>query len=202
MSGINVPYVSAEEIQNQVEKFRQLYLGKDHPIPVNVELLAEDIGLEIWPVDRLIELANIDALVAHKLKVIMVDKDEYDDPIRWGRLRFTIAHEIGHFVLHSHLFDTVSFKSIPEWADFVRSIENYDRIEIQAHEFGGRLIVPRDRLIAAIEKEKPHLSALPKEELKQRLAVRLSRVFHVSPDLISARFTYEQLNSLIESSSK
>jgi Zn-dependent peptidase ImmA (M78 family) len=174
-----------------------MYLGSDYRLPVDVELLAELIGLEIWPVEQMLQRADIDALVIYKLKVIIVDEDEFSDSVRWGRLRFTLAHEIGHYVLHSQLFEGISFSSITQWIDFIRSIENYDRIEIQAHEFAGSLIVPRDRLVLSIQDEKGKLTDLEGEELEQRLAVRLSRVFHVSPDVISVRFDRENLKELI-----
>jgi len=90
-------------------------------LPINVELLAEDMGLEIWTVEKLIELAAIEALVIHKLNVVMVDENEFADSARWGRLRFTLAHEIGHYVLHSKVFESAEFKSVQEWIAFSRS---------------------------------------------------------------------------------
>jgi len=195
----DVPYLSAEVIRTKAAQLRRLYLGDDYQLPINVELLAEDMGLEIWPVEKLIELADIDALVIHRLNVVMVDENEFADSARWGRLRFTLAHEIGHYVLHSKVFESAEFKSVQEWIAFIRSLENYDRIEIQAHEFAGSLVVPSDHLKLCIQQEKSKLSDLHGDELEERLAVRLSRVFHVSPDLIQLRFDKERLKSFIHS---
>jgi Zn-dependent peptidase ImmA (M78 family) len=195
----DIPYLSTEVIQKKAEQLRAMYLGDDFQLPIDVELLAEDMGLEIWPVENLTHQASIDAIMIHSLRVIMVDEDEFTDPARWGRLRFTLAHEIGHFVLHSQIFENISFKSIDEWVSFLRGLENYDRLEIQAHEFGGALVVPRSRLVLCIQQEKAKLLNLEGAELEQRLAVRLSRSFSVSPELINVRFDREGLKQIIHS---
>ncbi|HEY9791707.1 MAG TPA: ImmA/IrrE family metallo-endopeptidase [Candidatus Obscuribacterales bacterium] len=197
MSKINIPYLSRKAIQKKADDLRRAYLSDDYTLPVDVEQVAEDMGLDIWPFEGLMTKTNIDAVVAHALRAIIVDAAEYNDEARWGRLRFTIAHEIGHFVLHSHLFEKLKFNSVEEWIAFLQQLENYDRVEIQAHEFGGRLIVPVERLRLSIQQHKAKLTDLKGDELEQRLAVRVSRDFRVSSDLILVRFNMEELKSLI-----
>ncbi len=36
-----------------------------------------------------------------------------------NRLRFTIAHEIGHFILHEKVHEGVQFSTVEEWAEFM-----------------------------------------------------------------------------------
>ena len=49
---------------------------------------------------------------------------------------------------------------------------SYDRMEIQAKEFAGRLVVPLDPLINAIKEHKPRALeyAIEQEDLKERLS--------------------------------
>lgn len=74
---------------------------------------------------------------------IAIDKSLVDDP----RFPFTCAHEIGHWVLHRHLFEIdpnqlllfdVSGPSI-----VCRDGHKKDRIELQANKFAASLLMPR-----------------------------------------------------------
>lgn len=53
-----------------------------------------------------------------------------------GRHRFTLCHELGHYILHGA--DRVSFPRLD------RSIQPYEDTEWQANTFAGELLVPED----------------------------------------------------------
>ena len=114
-------------------------------------------------------------------------------------MRFSIAHELGHFYLHKDILNTVSFDSEDEWVKFVSELNNSDRLEIQANEFAGRLVVPRERLVELIKQERIKATefAVNAGELESVLAMMLSRKFNTSQEVITIRFQRENLLQLI-----
>jgi len=71
-----------------------------------VLILAEiDLKLDITPFDGLFEKYDVDAAVTQDLSGIYVDREAYvllEKGTIWQqyRLRFSVAHELGHYVLH------------------------------------------------------------------------------------------------------
>ena len=67
---------------------------------------------------------------------------EYNSP-RW---RFTLAHEIGHFILHRYLFEQHNFTMASDdeynFTVFELSDNLSKRIEIQANMFASKLLIP------------------------------------------------------------
>ena len=63
------------------------------------------------------------------------------------RQRFTMAHELGHYILHKgkniEFVDTTFFRS-----------EEMDSIEYNANEFASRLLMPEDKLRKLIDEDK------------------------------------------------
>lgn len=57
-----------------------------------------------------------------------------------GRIRFTQAHELGHYILHRHLKDSFECTS----SDMLDSPENMKTIESQADSFASYLLMPLD----------------------------------------------------------
>ncbi|MBA4026884.1 MAG: hypothetical protein C0473_01445 [Cyanobacteria bacterium DS3.002] len=83
-----------------------------------------------------------DALLLSDRKTIVVDLYEFEHNDLRDRLRFSIAHEIGHFILHADVYRGVSFSSVDQWIDFMEGIseDTYEWLEWQANEFAGRLL--------------------------------------------------------------
>lgn len=196
---LSVPFLSYAELQKRTEAFRTKFIGNDN-IPVDIELIVEKkVGLVIVPTAGLIKDSGLDALYFHTLDEIWVDNDEFYDEQSWNRLRFSLAHELGHYWLHKQLLSNQNFNSIDDWKKEIQNMASYDRMEIQAKEFAGRLVVPLDRLIGAIKEHRPRALeyAIEREDLKERLSERISRLFRVSPEVIETRFDRENLNFLI-----
>lgn len=61
-----------------------------------------------------------------------------------NRYRFSLAHEIGHMILHKDLYDHYKFNSIGEWIKVINEIPQdlKERAEFQAKEFAGLVLVP------------------------------------------------------------
>jgi Zn-dependent peptidase ImmA (M78 family) len=61
------------------------------------------------------EAGDVDALLLGDLKTIAVDQNYFLNERAQNRLRFSVAHEIGHLILHSDIFSKIQYSSIAEW---------------------------------------------------------------------------------------
>ncbi|MBI2464653.1 ImmA/IrrE family metallo-endopeptidase [Candidatus Shapirobacteria bacterium] len=81
------------------------------------------------------------------------------------RTRFTIAHEIGHLVLHSGLFSEISkISTDKEYIDFQNhiSIDDHRKLEIQANFFAEEVLFPKDVFRETVEKVIGELGGIDK----------------------------------------
>jgi len=139
--------LSYEDLRRRADAF----LAEHHPslsIPVPIEEIVEfQLGMDIIPVPGLHQAFEIDGFTTSDLGEISVDQYVYES--RPGRYRFTLAHEVGHVLLHRHIYEARSFTSIGEWKEFVDSISetDYGWLEYQAYAFGGLVLVQSGPLI-------------------------------------------------------
>jgi Zn-dependent peptidase ImmA (M78 family) len=149
-----VPFRRDDEILAAVEKFRCRDDIRPYAnVPVDVFSIAE-IALCLDPLlaSSLYEKFMVDAAISFDLSGIYIDKQAYEDfenGDRWEekRLRFSIAHEIGHCVLHRKEILAGSFESIRDFRKWAGRREDCTSAEYQAYEFAGRLLVPRNTLL-------------------------------------------------------
>ena len=98
------PFIPRERIWQETEKLRAAHpAGRKVPVPV-LELAEFDLGLELIPAEGLREELEIDALLMGDLKSILVDRRAFMNPRIEYRLRFSVAHEIGHLILHQDIY--------------------------------------------------------------------------------------------------
>lgn len=97
------------------------------------------------------------------------------------RRRFTIAHEIGHLVLHTDERFHVD-ESFPIGLRDKRSSLGTDKREIEANQFAAELLMPRDFLVKDIK-------ALPDNIDVEHAVELLARKYKVSPQAMSLRLT-------------
>jgi hypothetical protein len=94
------PFIDRPQIWREADAFRDRYWPSEK-IPVDVLAIVEfELGLEIRPVSRMREEEDIDALLLGNWRTLMVDLRHYMDDRYLNRLRFSVAHELGHYVLH------------------------------------------------------------------------------------------------------
>jgi len=202
MSDFKAPYLPNAQVWQRVEEFRSEHEYAQN-IPVDILDLAElDLGLELIPYSGLkSELGDIEAILTVDMKSIYVDKLIFEDPRYLNRLRFSVAHELGHYDLHRDIYAEQKFTSVDEWKEWISSIpeDQYSWIESQAYEYAGRLLVQRDRLISELDECKNKVEG--KLDLKNPdmqdpfidYACRpISKVFGVSADVIRRRINREK----------
>jgi Zn-dependent peptidase ImmA (M78 family) len=116
------PFIAAPNIWRKADDFRnQVWPTKKIPIDV-LSVVEFELGLEIRPISRLKEDNDIDALLLGDWQTIVVDQNQYMDDRYTNRLRYSIAHEVGHYVLHKEVFSRIPHGSLEEWIAFMRDM--------------------------------------------------------------------------------
>ena len=113
------------------------------PVPVEKIAKSRNIAVRFSPLDQ--ELSGM-ALIKDGVAVIGVNALHHPN-----RQRFTIAHELGHHIMHRELIDgTVHIdKGFALWRDNVAA-QGTDLVEMQANAFASELLMPK-QFISQIE---------------------------------------------------
>lgn len=115
-SDIQIPYLKDEEIRRRADELRKKFWGER--IPVDVELIAErNLNLLMIPIPDLRYQAHTEAYLSGDLKEIVYDPATPD-----VRIRFSVAHEIGHLVLHRDIIKKLRAGSYEEWKQMQTSL--------------------------------------------------------------------------------
>ena len=156
MSDISVPYLKYSEVRDFADKF----LARYHPsldLPIPIEQIVEfQMDIDIFPMHGLAtdfdgDSLEVEGYTSLHRKTITVDNWIYLN--RPYRYRFTLAHEVGHYFMHTAVYESEPFKNIDEWKDFIRNFpqSEYDKFEWQAYAFAGLILVPGAPLEKVIE---------------------------------------------------
>lgn len=141
---VQIPFMGKNEIASRVEEL--LSECWDGFFPVDVEKLCDRLGIAILPVTKLADSFRIDAFISADFKTIYVDADKYR--YESYRYRFSVAHELGHYILHKEYFSS-RVGSFEEWQEL--SDDKLSRVaEFQANYFAGCLLAPEDELLRAL----------------------------------------------------
>jgi Zn-dependent peptidase ImmA (M78 family) len=196
--------LTQEKIREAAEEYRKEHIF-DNSLPVDLEHVIEaTMGISIIPIESLQKACDMEGFISKDFKTIYVDKDLYTDDRYYKRVRFTIAHEIGHLVLHRSSIDGLKFKTETEWISFRIGIndETLGWFESQASEFAGRLLVPIDQLIESFLETrnvvlKKHSSwnaaKINDDELFSIIAPMICNKFDVSAEVIERRIRKENI---------
>lgn len=143
---MEIPFLKENIIMGRAESFLERY----HPslkIPIPIELIVErDLGIQIIPIRGLSRGFHIDAFITSDFTEIHVDEGQMMDNEQ--RYRFTLAHEIGHMILHREAYRTLAITNLASWKNVQATLEKQivSRLEIQAHVFASFLLMPEAAL--------------------------------------------------------
>lgn len=205
---INPERLSADKIRGAAEDFRKGHIFNDS-VPVDIERVIEStMGIIIVPMESLQRDCDMEGYISKDFRTIYVDEGLYMDDRYYKRVRFTIAHEIGHLILHRSNIDMVRFDSESDWKQFRMGLQDEPLgwFETQASEFAGRLLVPIDHLVVAFKEArndiyKKHTGwrahKIEDEELFSLVAPMISPKFGVSAEVIERRLRKENIMSVI-----
>src|SRR5688572_12853758 len=136
------------------------------------------------------------------LRSILVDHHAFMSPRLEYRLRFSVAHEIGHLILHRDMYARLQHTTAKEWFDCISAIPEveYGWVEWQAYEFAGRLLVPPDPLREAFDAAIKSAQAAgyadwlaADEAALDYIATRIAPKFGVSAEVMAKRLRVEKL---------
>lgn len=136
--------------------------------PIDVYEIAKNEGLEIEIKDFGDKFNNISGYIKPETRTIFVNSRDPEN-----RRKFTIAHELGHWILHRD-----KLESEPEKYAILYRIPlgrtQDDPVEQEANCFAANLLVPEEMLVARRD-----------EKTEEELATE----FHVSRDVIGYRIS-------------
>jgi Zn-dependent peptidase ImmA (M78 family) len=203
-SDISAPILSYDDISKRAEDLLREY-KRNKILPVDIEAIAEfNLGLNIFPFPNLQQTFDIEGFISGDLNVIYVDEFIYYQ--RPARYRFTLAHEIGHYVFHSDLIASFHPQSVADWSKFVLGIdeETYGWLEWQAYSFAAAVLVPRVSLKQNFRKElkllQPKIDFIRSKGLSvessqdyivNAIATKLIGIYDVSADVLNKRISKE-----------
>ena len=195
----HVPHKSNSEIEAYAETILAEHQPEDG-IPVQVEEIIEfGFGMEIRPIRALNSRFGFEGALSHDLQTIFVDEEFMQ---RYpNRYRFTLAHELGHRVIHGEFIRSLVFTDKEAWKSSVMGIDptTYGIVERQAYIFAGYLLVPSPSLRLSC-REASELAWTHGIELGEMgetamsyVAGRLAKQYRVSTAVIERRLRAENL---------
>ena len=187
---IEIPILTPRQIEAAALKC----LAETHPdgtIPVPIEEIV-DVGYRI----DLVPTANLEAnfltvaFITHDLTEIRVDDFVYrKQPYR---LRFSLAHELGHLILHRSVYKQLNFTTPDGWKMAMDALgqSSYQRLESQADRFAGVLLIPPNHLRNQFSRITTALSQAGKvfkyltDDAQNYAVMGLAKTFNVSTGAI------------------
>ncbi|MCX7013101.1 MAG: ImmA/IrrE family metallo-endopeptidase [Candidatus Sumerlaeota bacterium] len=191
-------------IRAKADQFRLDYWRLDK-IPVDIDLAIERYGLDIAPLPGLRALCAQEACVSMDCSTIWVDYTPANNLAQDFRLRFSLAHELGHLLLHREILEWIpqsGVQSVLEWAKRIREVSAdlySSRLEKDADEFAGRLLVPRNDLERETRKvldatpNQQYLRSFRADPVREHLARKIHRAFQVNVPVIETRLRIEEV---------
>jgi Zn-dependent peptidase ImmA (M78 family) len=186
--------LSYDQLRERATAFLEEF-HEERTLPVPIEEIVEfDFGIEVIPIDGILEELEVDAFLTSDLHIIYVD--EFVMKHRHRRLRFSLAHELAHHELHGPLYEETTISSVQDWCLVQEAIseEDYAWFEYQANSLAGLILVPRRELESQFTKavaraRKVGLSdeTIDSEAGRTYIANALAREFDVSTQVIEKR---------------
>lgn len=197
---MDVPYFTYDYLKDQAAAVlsRSKYATR---FPVAIELIVEqDFKMDVVPIRGLQGSFNIDAFISSDMSTISVDEFVLEN--RLNRYRFSLAHELGHRVLHSEILQSMDFDSVADWKSQITQFPEraYGFLEYQANTFANCLLVPSKKLDEQFDKAIHRIKSAGlsptkfPDECLDAIATELGKQFEVSREVILNRLTNKHEN--------
>ena len=139
-----IPFISDDEIEKKIVSVFHFKNREDFTYCITTEELVNTIEQQ-YNVKFTFEQNLYDELGYCNFKdnsIAISSELEFDTP-RW---RFTLAHEIGHYLLHKDLYNKYNISIINDDSHTLSDLSNAltKRLEIQANKFASLLLLPRE----------------------------------------------------------
>lgn len=165
-----------------VRKARQVLDDLGYEIPVDVEALAKAHGVTVVEHELEDSVSGV-LMIKDSRGIIVVNGGHHPN-----RRRFSIAHELGHYLLHPDAGSVFVDRS-PVFFRDRESSEGIKQHEIDANAFAAELLMPEKDLIA-------QLNDRPIDAFDEVSVHRLAARFGVSAQALTIRLTRLDLVTL------
>ncbi len=158
-----------------VERAKRTLEGFEDHLPIDVEaiIVAHNIAIRKRPLEE-----TVSGMLVVKKDHATIGVNESHHP---NRQRFTLAHELGHFLLHSNS-SSVFIDASPIFFRDETSSEGSKLQEIEANAFAAELLMPENTLRRVINNQ-------PLDAFDEGAVRRLAAQFGVSTQAITIRLT-------------
>ena len=187
------PNLTYQDVANTADSFLKAY----HPsfkLPIPIEEIVElKMSIALVAVPGIKHLLGIDAFISSDFTQITVDENSLVKFTK--RTRFSIAHEIGHLILHKDWYEKYGPKNFEDYLTFYDRIDKkiYKFMEIQAHTFAGLVLVPPDLLLNQLKIRMGKIPHSESPEILIPVAQDLLEVFEVSGEVMFRRLQKERI---------
>ena len=195
MANVSVPFKDHGYIEKVAKAFMNKYHPEDtYPTPIE-DIIELKMGINIIPIPGLSEaIDDVGGFISADLLSISVDDYVYKRVET--RYRFTLAHEIGHSMMHRDAYSRHALYTTTDWKDFMESFpeKEWSWLEWQANQFAGLVLVPTHHLQKRFAHHAKQIKALGiknDEVLKDRAVELLSKDFIASRGVIQIRLQKE-----------
>ncbi|WDI40482.1 ImmA/IrrE family metallo-endopeptidase [Bremerella sp. P1] len=149
------PYFTKQQLEDEANCLLHKY-GEEHdrvvepPVPID-DIVELHLGLtfEFKDMQALFGVADVHGALWVNDRIVGVDLslDPHENPAMLGRYHFTLAHEVGHWQLHRHLYQSRAnqLSLLPEAedrAEYVCRSSDKSPLEWQANYFAAALLMP------------------------------------------------------------
>jgi len=190
---MNPSGLTLADVTRKANEFLQKY-NPSGSLPIPIEEIVElQMNIALVVVPGIKELLGIDAFISSDFSQITIDEYAYKNYAE--RTKFSIAHEIGHSILHAEWYQKHGPKDLDDYLTFHDRInqESYKYLEIQANTFAGLILVPTTPLTTLL---KTKLGRTPmNEDLSTILPIfqEMLDIFKISGEMLLYRVQKEKL---------
>jgi hypothetical protein len=198
------PFWEAAELEQMCEEtitglLRQRYGFDRVPVPteaitVLIERDAGDLDFASDLSDELYDTFGVTLFFPGRKPTVKIARELWEQRSRNNRLRMTLAHEYGHLLLHTWLYDKYAKSQDPQrcyWKNLHPTSRVIDWLEWQAGYAGAALLMPESFMRRAAEAyliERNERRPLAKGSADaSSLAQRISLAFDVSVEAATVR---------------
>ena len=204
---ISAPKITYDQIKKYANTFLKQYQPEGTlPIPIE-EIIEVKLKIHLIPIPYLKKTVGKEAFISGDLSEIWVDEKAYST--NSNRLHFTLAHEIGHKILHPSIYRERPIDGYANWTKFMGNINEKNEFywfERQANIFAGLVLVPPESLEKHIKPYKKVLEEvignhpeMSRESLIKNsipyITKQLSDIFQVSEQVIEIRIEKDKLSN-------
>ena len=163
---MNYPYLPANEIERAADGLLTRAFGRDIPVPVDLETVLFDVLAEqeelAFDDENILGYQDGDRILGrmgpfqNQIEICATLKEPHGEGRLKGRYRFTVCHEIGHWILHRPLHlrsspsgsrgqlgsEDAQFHMVSLNRNIFSSDVKPPPEEVQANRFAARLLIP------------------------------------------------------------